>query len=186
MLPGLSSWSRRARPRIEPHRPLVYASCPSTTGTTMTAIEFRPARDADLEAILGLLADDEIARSRGGFVEQATPGVVAAFAEIQADANHELLVGVRAGDVIASLQLSFLPGLSRDGMRRALVEAVRVRADLRGQGIGEQLMAAAMDRARARGCGMIQLTTDLRRTAAHRFYTRLGFEASHAGMKRAL
>ncbi len=95
-------------------------------------------------------------------------------------------MGDRDGAVIASQQLSILPGLSRGGMRRALIEAVRVRSDLRGQGIGEQLMAAAIERARARGCAMIQLTTDLRRTAAHRFYTRLGFEASHAGMKRML
>lgn len=82
--------------------------------------------------------------------------------------------------------LTYIPGLSRGGMRRALVEAVRVRSDLRGQRIGEQLMEDAMTRARARGCGMMQLTTDKRRTDAHRFYARLGFEASHEGMKRAL
>lgn len=71
-------------------------------------------------------------------------------------------------------------------MRRALVEAVRVRSDLRGHGIGEQLLQLAMDRASEYGCGVIQLTTDLRRTDAHRFYARLGFEASHVGMKRML
>lgn len=69
---------------------------------------------------------------------------------------------------------------------RALVEAVRVGSGMRGQGIGERLMQVAMDRARERGCGIIQLTSDLRRTDAHRFYARLGFEASHVGMKRML
>jgi GNAT superfamily N-acetyltransferase len=112
--------------------------------------------------------------------------VRAAFEEISADPNHALVVGEREGEVVACLQLTFIPGLSRGGMRRALVEAVRVRQDLRGQGVGEQLMQDAMARARTRGCGVIQLTTDKRRTAAHRFYARLGFEASHEGMKRAL
>jgi len=88
--------------------------------------------------------------------------------------------------IVATLQLTYIPGLSRGGMRRALVEAVRVRSDLRGQRIGERLMEAAMDRARQRGCALIQLTTDLRRTDAHRFYQRLGFETTHAGMKRPL
>ncbi len=87
---------------------------------------------------------------------------------------------------MATLQITILSGLSRGGMRRALVEAVRVHSDLRGQGIGERLMQIAMDRARERGCAMMQLTSDLRRTAAHRFYERLGFAASHAGLKRPL
>ncbi|HMB55612.1 MAG TPA: GNAT family N-acetyltransferase [Arenimonas sp.] len=152
----------------------------------MPPVTFRRAVAEDLNAVLALLADDDIARSRSGYVEQATPAVRAAFEEIQRDAGNELLVGERAGEIIATLQLTFIPGLSRGGMRRALVEAVRVRSDLRGLGIGEQLMQAAMESARERGCGVIQLTTDLRRIAAHRFYARLGFEASHAGMKRAL
>lgn len=147
---------------------------------------FRIATVADLPAILALLADDAIARERSGYTAEPTPEVRAAFDEITVDSNNELLVGERDGEVVATLQLTYIPGLSRGGMRRALVEAVRVRADLRGQRIGEQLMENAMARARARGCGLIQLTTDKRREAAHRFYARLGFEASHEGMKRKL
>ncbi len=90
------------------------------------------------------------------------------------------------GEVIACLQLTVIPGLSRGGMRRALVEAVRVRADLRGQRIGQALMEEAVRRARARNCGLMQLTTDKRRADAHRFYLRLGFEATHEGMKLRL
>jgi len=147
---------------------------------------FRIANDADLGAIVALLADDAIARARSGYAEAATPEVRAAFASIQQDPDDEIWVGERDGQVVATLQLTILSGLSRNGMRRALVEAIRVSAGMRGQGIGERLMQVAMDRARERGCGIIQLTSDLRRTDAHRFYARLGFEASHVGMKRLL
>jgi GNAT superfamily N-acetyltransferase len=84
------------------------------------------------------------------------------------------------------MQLTFIPGLSRNGMRRALVEAVRVRSDQRGKRIGEQFMKRVIDRAKERGCGLVQLTTDVRRTDAQRFYVRLGFEPSHVGMKLKL
>lgn len=149
-------------------------------------VRFRVARREDLDPILALLADDAVARARTGYVVAATPEVSAAFDEISLDGNNELLVGELDGEVIATLQLTIIPGLSRGGMRRAQVEAVRVRAELRGRGIGERLMDFAIARARERGCGLMQLTTDLRRPAAHRFYLRLGFEASHAGMKRVL
>ena len=149
-------------------------------------IHFRRAVPEDLAAVLALLAEDDIARSRPGYTAEPTPATRAAFDELSADANNELLVGERDGEVVATLQLTYIAGLSRGGMRRALVEAVRVRGDLRGQRIGERLMEEAMARARARGCGLMQLTTDKRRTAAHRFYARLGFEASHEGMKRPL
>ncbi|PTL82134.1 GNAT family N-acetyltransferase [Vitiosangium sp. GDMCC 1.1324] len=150
------------------------------------SVTFRLATPADLPTILKLLVDDDIARTRSGYVAEVTPAVRAAFDEIAADPNNEIIVGEREGEVIATLQLTYIPGLSRGGMRRAQVEAVRVRADLRGQRLGERLMEDAMARARARGCGLMQLTTDKRREAAHRFYARLGFQASHEGMKRTL
>ena len=159
---------------------------PSGSLPAMSQVTFREATAADLPTIVALLADDAIARERTGYVAEPTLEVRAAFDEIATDPNNVLVVGERTGEVVACLQLTFIPGLSRGGMRRALVEAVRVRADLRGQRIGEQLMEDAMARARARGCRLIQLTTDKRREAAHRFYARLGFEASHEGMKRTL
>lgn len=150
------------------------------------SVSFRVARREDLGAILALLADDDVARARTGYSEAETPTIVAAFEEIAADANNELLVGELDGELVATLQLTVLPGLSRGGMRRAQVEAVRVRSDLRGHRIGERLMDFAIARARERGCGLMQLTTDVRRPDAHRFYSRLGFEASHHGMKRTI
>ena len=151
-------------------------------------LEFRPAERADVPAILRLLADDEITRSRGyGVVpEEVDAATWAAFEAIDADPNNELIVGADGGEVIATCQLTFTPGLSRGGAWRMTVEAVRVRADRRSGGLGRKLMAYAIDRARDRGCRMVQLTTDKRRADAHRFYASLGFTASHEGMKLAL
>jgi GNAT superfamily N-acetyltransferase len=149
-------------------------------------LRIRAAVREDLAAIQALLADDAIAQSRTGFTTQVTPAVEQAFAEIAADPNNVLVVGDAAGEVVATLQLTFIAGLSRNGMRRALVEAVRVRSDHRGRGLGEALLRWAIERARERGCGLVQLTTDKRRVDAQRFYARLGFIASHEGMKLQL
>jgi GNAT superfamily N-acetyltransferase len=142
---------------------------------------FREATIDDLPAILSLLADDDIARERGGYEADKS-----AFLAIDADPRNELIVADRDGEIVGTCQLTFIPGLSRGGAERMTIEAVRVRADLRGAGIGRRLMTYALDRARSRGCTLAQLTTDKRRTAAHRFYESLGFVASHEGMKLAL
>jgi GNAT superfamily N-acetyltransferase len=152
----------------------------------MDGVGFRQASAADLPAMLRLLADDDVAQARGGYTAEVTPEVAAAFKEIERDPNNELWVGDLGGEVVAMLQLTLIPGLSRGGMRRALVEAVRVRADLRSRGIGEALMRHVEDRAKAAGCGLIQLTTDRKRLAAHRFYERIGYAPSHIGMKKPL
>jgi GNAT superfamily N-acetyltransferase len=152
----------------------------------MDGVSFRLATAADLPALLRLLANDAVAQARGGYTADATPAVRAAFDEIARDPNNELWLGERDGEVVAMLQLTLIPGLSRGGMKRALVEAVRVRADLRGRRIGEALMEHVEARARSAGCGLIQLTTDRQRLAAHRFYERLGYVASHVGMKKKL
>ena len=88
--------------------------------------------------------------------------------------------------MVATLQLSVLPGLARRGSTRMQIEAVRVRSDLRGLGLGEALVRWSIDHARARGCALVQLTSDKARTEAHRFYGRLGFVASHEGFKLRL
>jgi len=147
---------------------------------------FRLATAADLPALLALLVDDTIAQARGGYSTDVTLQVAAAFEAIERDPNNELWLGERNGEIVALLQLTLIPGLSRGGMWRALVEAVRVRADLRGRGIGEALMRHVEQRAREAGCGLVQLTTDRQRLAAHRFYARLGYVASHVGMKKKL
>ncbi|MBL9075144.1 GNAT family N-acetyltransferase [Tabrizicola sp.] len=149
----------------------------------MTAVSFRDATRADVPAIVALLTDDPLGRGREGADPQA---YLAAFADIAANPMHQLIVGEAAGRIVACAQLTVLAGLSRGGSRRALVEAVRVVADLRSQGVGAALMAECEVRARAAGCTIIQLTTDKSRHDAHRFYDRLGFETSHLGMKKPL
>ena len=148
---------------------------------------FRIATRADLPAILELLADDEVSRARDGIVsEGADAGYWAAFEAIDADPRNELIVADDAGAVVGTCQLTFTPSLSRRGAERMTIEAVRVRSDTRGRGIGRAMMAWALDRGRERGCGLAQLTTDKRRTDAQRFYASLGFVASHQGMKLTL
>ena len=146
---------------------------------------FRRATRDDLPAIMTLLADDDIARARGGY-DTGLP--TEAFARIDADPRNELIVASTEDDgaIVGTCQLTFIPGLSRGGAERMTIEAVRVRTDLRGAGIGRRMMEFALDRARARGCTLAQLTTDKRRADAHRFYASLGFVASHEGMKKAL
>lgn len=147
------------------------------------ALTFRNAHAADVPAIVAMLADDILGHVREG--HDMAP-YMTAFAEIEADPASQLVVGEEDGRIVATCQLTILPGLSRRGARRALVEAVRVLSDLRSTGIGAALMAEAEARARAAGAVMIQLTTDRARIRAHAFYERLGYEQSHLGYKKAL
>jgi GNAT superfamily N-acetyltransferase len=150
-------------------------------------VEFRVATRADVPAVLALLEDDEITRSRMETVpEDADAALWRAFEAIDADPRSELVVADEDGAVIGTCQLTFTPSLSRGGAERMTIESVRVRRDRRDSGVGRAMMAWALDRARDRGCGLAQLTTDRRRVDAHRFYESLGFVASHVGMKRTL
>lgn len=146
----------------------------------------RDATAADLPALLALLADDALgaARDAPSGTDQGT--YHAAFEAIDRDPAHRLLVCEHAGGVIAMLQLSFIPGLSRRGALRAQIEAVRTAADYRGRGVGSGFVSWAINHARANGCTLVQLTTNKTRCDAHRFYVALGFEASHEGMKLEL
>jgi GNAT superfamily N-acetyltransferase len=146
-------------------------------------VHFRSAVQGDLPRIVELIADDPVARVRTGSLGAAHE---AAFAEIEASPNDELIVAELNGEVVGVAQLTFIPGISRNGARRLLIEAVRVDRRLRGQKIGEQLMERAHARGRERGCVLAQLTSDKQRPDAHRFYTRLGYVASHEGFKRPL
>jgi GNAT superfamily N-acetyltransferase len=150
-------------------------------------LTFRLAARSDVPAILELLADDEVGRARDGAISEAADAAHwAAFDAIDADPRNELIVAEEDGVPVGTFQLTFTPSLSRGGSERMTIEAVRVRSDRRGGGVGRQMMAWALDRGRERGCRLAQLTTDKRRADAHRFYESLGFVASHEGMKLAL
>lgn len=146
----------------------------------------RPARAADVAAIVALLADDDLGRSREDCSVPLNPAYLAAFSAIAADANQLLAVAEDEGVVVGSLQLSFIPGLSHRGLWRGQIESVRVRSSRRGEGLGRRMFVWAIDQCRARGCGLVQLTTDKQRGDARRFYESLGFVASHEGMKLKL
>jgi GNAT superfamily N-acetyltransferase len=149
------------------------------------AIEIRTANRDDLYAIVQLLRRDSLTAA------PAEPGLSAAqieaFDTIAVHPDNEVIVATLGGEVVATMQLTFIPGLTFQGASqgawRAQVEGVRVRDDLRSQRIGTRLMEWAIRRARDRGCGIVQLTSNNRRVDARRFYERLGFSASHTGMK---
>lgn len=146
-------------------------------------IHFREARREDVPAIVALLTDDMLGEGREG----ATPEIyLAAFDEVAASPSNAILVAEQDGRIVATYQLTIIPGLSLKATRRAQIESVRVASTSRGLGLGEQLMADAEARARAAGCTLLQLTTNRSRERAHRFYERLGFTPSHIGFKRVL
>ncbi len=152
----------------------------------MTMPAIRGAKREDVAAIVALLAADSLGAQREVPSDPLQPAYLAAFDAIAADPNNGLWVAVADGVVIGCYQLTFLPGLSRLGSWRAQIEGVRVAASARGNGIGELMVRHAIALAQERGCKLMQFTTDKRRTDAHRFYERLGFGATHEGMKLAL
>lgn len=139
-----------------------------------------------MTAIVALLADDALGAGRERVDDLAA--YAAAFDAVDADPNQLLVVGVDEGDgsVVATVQVSFVPSLTRGGSWRAQLEGVRVASSLRGAGVGRSLVAWCVERARERGCSLVQLTTDKQRPDAVRFYESLGFVASHEGMKLPL
>ncbi|MDR5651998.1 GNAT family N-acetyltransferase [Ruixingdingia sedimenti] len=152
----------------------------------MTAIAFRPATIDDLPAIVALLADDGLGRGREDAGMPLNPRYLAAFAAMAADPNQMQVVAVADDAVVGTMQLSFIPGLSRLGAWRGQIEGVRIAAGQRGAGLGRAMFLWAIERCRERGCDLVQLTTDRSRADAHRFYEGLGFEGSHLGYKLRL
>jgi ribosomal protein S18 acetylase RimI-like enzyme len=146
-------------------------------------MEFRKATSADLPAIVKLLADDPLGAKRERAEDPLPREYRDAFAAIGRQEGNSVIVALDGGAVVGCLQLTLIPGLSRLGMLRAQIESVRVAESHRSQGLGEALFRHAIEQARKAGCGLVQLTTDRSRPDALRFYERLGFEASHLGMK---
>ncbi|MBX9424109.1 MULTISPECIES: GNAT family N-acetyltransferase [Streptomyces] len=150
----------------------------------MSDLEIRAATAADLEAIVAMLADDPLGAQRES-PDDLGP-YLTAYERLAGDPHQHLVVAVRAGKVVGTLQLTVIPGLSRRGATRSIIEGVRVHADERGGGLGTQLIEWAVEESGRQGCRLVQLTSDVTRTDAHRFYERLGFEASHVGFKKSL
>ncbi|MFE7465055.1 GNAT family N-acetyltransferase [Streptomyces sp. NPDC057499] len=150
----------------------------------MTDLDIRPAAPDDIPAIVAMLADDPLGAQRES-PDDLDP-YLAAFRRLADDPNQQLVVAVREDRVVGTLQLSLVPGLSRRGASRTIIEAVRVHAEERGSGLGTLMIEWAVAESRRLGCQLVQLTSDATRTDAHRFYERLGFTPSHVGFKLAL
>ncbi|MCY0935046.1 GNAT family N-acetyltransferase [Streptomyces sp. H34-S4] len=151
---------------------------------TSSDLLIRPATEGDLPAIVALLADDPLGAARES-TDDLTP-YVAALKRLTDDPHQHVVVAVRGGRVVGTLQLTIVPGLSRMGSTRSIIEGVRVHTDERGSGLGTRFIEWAIERSRAENCGLVQLTSDVTRVDAHRFYERLGFTASHVGFKLQL
>lgn len=144
---------------------------------------WRLATRADVPAVVALLAHDVLGKSR----ETADLArYLAAFDAMQTEGANQLIVGCDGDHLIACYQITFISGLSLTAARRAQIEGVRVKAQHRGQGVGDALIHDAETRARAAGCRLMQFTTNKSRDDAHRFYDRMGFTPSHIGYKKPL
>ena len=148
----------------------------------MTQLDMRPATRSDLPFILGIAIADSVVPLDDD-PDAADPAYAEALAAIDADPNQELFVVERGGVPVGTFQLSYMPGLLRRGLWRCVVEGVHVVPEHRGKGLGGEMMRWVIDRCRARGCRLVQLTSNKKRADAHRFYERLGFQRSHEGFK---
>lgn len=152
----------------------------------MQDVVFRRATADDVAAIVAMLADDELGRAREAPDPPLDQAYAAAFAAVDRDPNQLLAVAVVGDAVVGTLQLTFIPGLSHRGAWRGEVEGVRIATDRRGTGLGRRLLEWAVAECRARGCRIVQLTSNNARLDAHRFYVGLGFQQSHTGFKLML
>ncbi|MGW5867385.1 N-acetyltransferase family protein [Streptomyces sp. NPDC055239] len=150
----------------------------------MGDLEIRPAIADDIPAIVEMLADDPLGSTRES-PDDLTP-YLTAYERLADDPNQHVVVAVREGRVVGTLQLTIVPGLSRKGATRSIIEGVRIHAEERGSGLGTRFIEWAVDESRRQNCQLVQLTSDASRTDAHRFYERLGFTASHVGFKLQL
>lgn len=150
----------------------------------MSILVRKAVRD-DLAAIVGLYAGDDF-NTLDAWDEARRPTYEAAFERIAASDDHDLFVAVDAAEIVGSFLLTVMPGLTLRGGSRAVLRSVEVKASRRSQGIGALMVARAEVEARAKGCALMELTSNAGRTAAHRFYERLGYAKSHAGFKKAL
>lgn len=144
---------------------------------------YRKATKKDLLAIVAMLADDKLGKERENYQDPLPEEYLTAFEIINADENQELIVLEDNGEVIGTLQLTFIQYLNRRGGLRAQIESVVIRKDKRGHGFGESMFEWAINRAKEKNAFMVQLTSDKQRPRAIEFYEELGFTASHEGLK---
>ena len=152
----------------------------------MSNLSFREAEPGDLEAIIRLHEEDELGAHGDAWSPETRPAYEAAFAAIARSPENRLFVAMEGDEVVGTFQLTFIPNLTGRGALRVKVESVKVKVARRSGGIGARMMEYAEDHARAHGAALLELTSNKTRSAAHRFYERLGFSRSHEGFKKKL
>ncbi|WP_421383094.1 GNAT family N-acetyltransferase [Bacillus salacetis] len=146
-------------------------------------LTFREAKEEDLDSIVKMFSDDILGSKRERYEQPLPESYIKAFHAIDADPNNELIVACLEGEVVGVQQVTFTPYITHQGGWRAAIEGVRTASSVRGQGAGTELIQYAIQRAKDRGCHLVQLTTDKQRPEALRFYEKLGFQATHEGLK---
>ena len=149
-------------------------------------LTFRMATAQDVDKIVQMLADDELGKIRERYETPLPESYLQAFEAIEKDPNNELIVACLGEEIVGVQQITFTPYLTHQGSWRATIEGVRTASSERGKGLGSKLILWAVERAKERGCHIVQLTTDKQRPDALRFYERLGFTATHEGLKMKL
>ncbi|HEX2629677.1 MAG TPA: GNAT family N-acetyltransferase [Chitinophagaceae bacterium] len=147
------------------------------------SLHYRLATATDVPIIVRMLADDTLGSQREKSSDAISDKYIKAFERIVADPNQELTIVEMDGEIVATFQLSFIQYLTYEGGIRAQVEAVRTSSSHRGQGIGGKVFDYIIERAKQKGCHMVQLTSDKKRSDAIRFYESKGFVSTHEGMK---
>lgn len=151
-----------------------------------TEIKFRIATEQDLDYIVAMLADDVLGSERERYEQPLPESYLKAFLAVTSDPNNELVVAYHENKIVGVQQITFTPYITHQGGWRATIEGVRTSSSVRGKGVGTKLIQWAIQRAKSRGCHLVQLTTDKKREDALRFYERLGFHATHEGLKMKL
>jgi GNAT superfamily N-acetyltransferase len=146
-------------------------------------MKIRRASIDDLNEIVAMLADDELGQKRENYKNPLPQVYFDAFSKIDQDTNQHLIVAEDKGEIIGVAQLTFIPYLTYQGGVRSQIEAVRIKSNRRGTGLGKELFTWMINKAKENGANLLQLTTDKQRPEALRFYEKLGFKATHEGMK---
>ncbi|PAD34127.1 GNAT family N-acetyltransferase [Terribacillus saccharophilus] len=149
----------------------------------LNQVIFREAKIQDLDRIVYMLSDDVLGSKREDYKQPLPDSYINAFKSINSDPNNELIVACYGREIIGVQQITFTPFITYQGGSRATIEGVRTAPSVRGKGVGSELIKWAIQRAKKRGCHIVQLTTDKNRPEALHFYEKLGFMPSHEGLK---
>ena len=151
-----------------------------------TELIIREAVEEDIKAVVNLLANDELGKHRENEKNIEISNYISAFKKIKADPNNFLYVACLDMEIVGTFQLTFIQNMTYKGAIRAQIEAVRIKNTYQNKKLGTKMINWIIDKSREEGAAMLQLSSNKMRQEAIRFYEKMGFEASHVGMKHFL